>query len=390
MAVVGSAFAQTVYVPSGTAGIGTSSNGNVGVGTSNPQTSFHVVGAIQARPAATSSGYVGLVNGSASYAGYIEWYKNGPARIAYLGYQDFTGSQNNLGLNLENGAQFVIGGGNVGIGTNTPSTPLTVKGPNLVADFQSTAASSLIYFTPSAQHQWRIGAGDINVNDFGVRDVTANSTRLSIDGVGNIGIGTTSPLATLHVNGGPAMAAGWNRTAVLQATYPVQTFNSNGVKWAGVGYDFAYAMRFWVNATTQDVPGTGLLAMSIDNTGNVGIGTNNQPYKFAVNGTIRAKEVIVDTGWSDYVFDEGYKLKALSETEAFVKTEKHLPGIPSAQQVSENGISIGEMQAKLLAKIEELTLHAIAQEKRMARIEAENQALREQVQEMVASKKSGE
>jgi hypothetical protein len=97
--------------------------------------------------------------------------------------------------------------------------------------------------------------------------------------------------------------------------------------------------------------------------GNVGIGTTNPTQKLSVNGTVRAHEVIVDTGWSDYVFDESYKLTALSETEAFVKAEKHLPGIPSAKEVAEHGISVGEMQAKLLAKIEELTLHVIAQQK---------------------------
>jgi hypothetical protein len=100
---------------------------------------------------------------------------------------------------------------------------------------------------------------------------------------------------------------------------------------------------------------------------------------------VRAKEVIVDTGWSDYVFDEGYKLKALSETEAFVKAEKHLPGIPSAQQVSENGISIGEMQAKLLAKIEELTLHVISQSKELASLRAENARLDARVAQLEKS-----
>src|SRR5690348_5279121 len=88
-----SVLGQSVYIPSGTGGIGGSTNSNVGVGTSNPQTSFHVVGAIQARSATNSDGYVGLVNGSASGAGYIQWYKNGPTRIGYLGYQDFTGNQ---------------------------------------------------------------------------------------------------------------------------------------------------------------------------------------------------------------------------------------------------------------------------------------------------------
>ena len=101
------------------------------------------------------------------------------------------------------------------------------------------------------------------------------------------------------------------------------------------------------------------------NDGNVGIGTTNPTQKLSVNGTVQAKEVIVDSGWSDFVFDESYKLKALSETEAFIKTEKHLPGIPSAKEVAKQGVSVGEMQAKLLAKIEELTLHVIEQEKRL-------------------------
>jgi hypothetical protein len=88
----------------------------------------------------------------------------------------------------------------------------------------------------------------------------------------------------------------------------------------------------------------------------------------------------VDSGWSDFVFDESYKLKALSETEAFIKAEKHLPGIPSAHEIAEHGVSVGEMQAKLLAKIEELTLHQIEEEKRIARLEAENRNLRMKIE----------
>jgi hypothetical protein len=106
--------------------------------------------------------------------------------------------------------------------------------------------------------------------------------------------------------------------------------------------------------------------MRIDGAGNVGIGTSNPTQKLSVNGTVRAKEVIVDTGWSDFVFDESYQLSALSEVEQHIKAEKHLPGIPSANEVAEHGISVGEMQAKLLAKIEELTLHVIAQQKLLA------------------------
>lgn len=120
--------------------------------------------------------------------------------------------------------------------------------------------------------------------------------------------------------------------------------------------------------------------MSLRDDGNVGIGTTNPSQKLSVNGTVRAKKVIVDTGWSDYVFADDYRLASLSEVESHIKAEKHLPGIPSAQEVVERGISLGEMQSKLLAKIEELTLHVIAQEKRMAQLESENSVLRRRVQ----------
>ena len=81
---------------------------------------------------------------------------------------------------------------------------------------------------------------------------------------------------------------------------------------------------------------------------------------FEVEGTVRSKEVKVEASpWPDYVFDEAYDLKSLAETEQYIKENKHLPNLPSAEEVSENGIELGEMNAKLLEKIEELTLHQI-------------------------------
>ncbi|HSR08281.1 MAG TPA: hypothetical protein VLM42_14100, partial [Bryobacteraceae bacterium] len=108
---------------------------------------------------------------------------------------------------------------------------------------------------------------------------------------------------------------------------------------------------------------------------NIGIGTTAPTERLAVNGRIRAKEVIVETNWSDFVFEPGYRLTPLSEVERRIRTEKHLPGIPSANEVASGGVSLGDMQAKLLQKIEELTLHAIEQEKEIA-------ALRCQVREL--------
>jgi hypothetical protein len=89
-----------------------------------------------------------------------------------------------------------------------------------------------------------------------------------------------------------------------------------------------------------------------------------------VNGAVQAKEVVVNTGWSDYVFDADYRLAPLDEIADYVRTNHHLPGIPSAAEVAEKGVSVGDMQAKLLAKIEELTLQMIAAEKRIRELES--------------------
>jgi hypothetical protein len=105
------------------------------------------------------------------------------------------------------------------------------------------------------------------------------------------------------------------------------------------------------------------LFVVMDN-GNVGIGGVESPTnKLDVNGTIRAKEVIVETGWADFVFKPDYELPSLSEVESHIKEKGHLPEIPSETEVLENGVSLGEMNVKLLQKIEEMTLYIIQQEK---------------------------
>ena len=94
--------------------------------------------------------------------------------------------------------------------------------------------------------------------------------------------------------------------------------------------------------------------------GNVGIGKTDPTNKLEVNGVIRAKEVLVEpTGWSDFVFKKEYKLLPLSEVESHINEKGHLPEIPSANEVAENGIGLSEMNAKLLQKVEELTLYVI-------------------------------
>lgn len=112
--------------------------------------------------------------------------------------------------------------------------------------------------------------------------------------------------------------------------------------------------------------------------GNIGIGTNNPDlWKLAVNGKIRAKEIKVETGWSDFVFFEDYELPTLEEVENHIKEKGHLKNIPSAKEVAENGIFLGQMDSKLLQKIEELTLYTIQQQKEIEELKLQNQKLLE-------------
>jgi hypothetical protein len=107
--------------------------------------------------------------------------------------------------------------------------------------------------------------------------------------------------------------------------------------------------------------------------GNVGIGTTNPNNKLDVNGTIHSKEVKVDLlGWSDFVFKKEYKLATLEEVEKHINEKGHLENIPSEEEVLKNGINLGEMNAKLLQKIEELTLYMIEMKKDNLEIKKEN------------------
>lgn len=115
-------------------------------------------------------------------------------------------------------------------------------------------------------------------------------------------------------------------------------------------------------------PHTEKVQMRIDNVGNIGIGMGSSPIpatdKLAVNGLIHTKEVKVDlVGWPDYVFEKEYKLPTLEEVEKNIKEKGHLINVPSACEIENNGLLLGDISKKQQEKIEELTLYIIEQNK---------------------------
>ncbi|WP_025739439.1 autotransporter outer membrane beta-barrel domain-containing protein [Aquimarina pacifica] len=120
--------------------------------------------------------------------------------------------------------------------------------------------------------------------------------------------------------------------------------------------------------------GPAMIEDAIYTNGHIGIGTTDtQGYELAVNGSIHSQEVVVDLeGWPDYVFKKEYDLPTLQQVEEHIIEKGHLINIPSETEVLEKGIKLGEINSKLLEKIEELTLYTIDQEKK---IKAQNERL---------------
>jgi hypothetical protein len=205
-------------------------------------------------------------------------------------------------------------------------------------------------------------------------------TILTLMGTGNVGIGVSAPSERLVVNG--------NIKVVLdQANFPEK--NVTGI--VSLGYSGITGAKNWTlrgvyqhgfgvgnNADGGDLDliksldGNTVLATKTDGTalGNVGIGITNPAERLAVNGVIRAREIKVESiNWPDYVFEKNYQIASLGDLEKYIKANKHLPEMPSAKEVENNGVELGDLVKKLLKNQEELTLHLIAQEKTIKALE---------------------
>ena len=256
----------------------------------------------------------------------------------------------------------------VGIGTNNPLTKFHVAGNSYFNGNVGVGTSS-----PASKFHV-VGNGIISGN-LGI-GTTTPSSKLHVVGEsyfnGNVGIGTTTPSVKLHVIGNgtfsgnvnmanlnlvaDAIIAGAGRLHITGEEY-LYLLNKNGVviskSWNGNG-----------NLTVEGAILTSKIKVAVNPGGD---------WNFAMNKR-------TNDGWADYVFDENYILMPLTDVEQYIKLNNHLPNVPSAAEMVKEGNDLGKTDAKLLEKIEELTLYMIEMKKQADLQQKEIEILKKKLQ----------
>lgn len=416
-------------------------SGNVGIGTTTPQQTLHVVGRVLAQSSGipihgtkqgtgTFPGVHGETESNSSDAsgtrGYVLSTTPGNRSAGVWG-RNFGTTANGYGirgshdgdgagvfgeaLGAAGHAGFFAGrgyfSGALGLGTTSPAYPLDV-----VADGQDRGIRSTgtVFITKGNQVP---GAG-LSVSRVTATSPLFLSSRTEIDGNqidafssllssgatlrlnsnsdgnitlaqagGKVGIGTSSPQRLLQIGDNAIPdSEGMIRLASRSGTQGSNRVWDIGVPEtdgdsSGIGYSFII----------DDISaGSGPEFMIKWGTGAVGIGTTTIPtgVRMAVRGKVLAEEIEVQLfqNWPDYVFADDYELMPLAELEEKIRENRHLPGIPPAAEVEANGLAVGAMQVKLMEKVEELTLYVIQINRDLEDVKSRNSLLERELAEL--------
>jgi len=266
---------------------------------------------------------------------------------------------------------YIKSNGDLGLGTIYPSSNLHIielatSGLNHVMNRWETSSGGGISLRVSdlsiANPEWQLNtySGEsISFSQGGTR-------KMSIHPSGFVAIGDITPSEELHIYG---------TTRIDHSAKEAITFGYEGVSGGSqsIGSNSNGDLILSAHAT---ISGNEHLVIQ-QNTGNIGIGIESPNSKLVVDGKIRSEEVKVEIiDGPDYVFEPDYELRTLKETKEYIVKNKHLPEIPSAKEMEKNGVELGDMNMRLLKKIEELTLYQIQLMEEMEAMKKELQELK--------------
>jgi hypothetical protein len=445
---------QAVYVPSGT--VQNSSNNYMGIGSTSPSAKFHLQqsaggwsdgmrlslsgknwdivadndgdrliiaqGQDLAKGMVINNGFVGIGLSSPNAKLQIQHTSSTPySNAVYINSYNtadhwalvmksnanntsgfYSNSMQDIGMIVRdrNGASSFIAsagssylmGGNLGIGTASPSQKLDVNGNINMAGVAGRrlfmggvggTTYGIAYDASNPSHGifYTEGTPDyVSLSPNG----NANNGILNVYGDGKVGVGTNSPRQNLHVKGRfylegtEAYPSGWaqnyfhwrGHSLIMGTEVGEYAHNMIEIKPGGSASGALHSyLQMFSAPSPNNYNQTVQLASEGDsylNGGNVGIGTTTPDAKLAVKGVIHTQEVKVDLNGAmgpDYVFEKDYDLLTLPEVEQYINENKHLPEIPSARQMEEDGLKLKEMNLLLLKKVEELTLYILALKK---------------------------
>lgn len=276
-----------------------------------------------------------------SFFGYSAGMNNTGDNNSYFGL--------NAGRGLLNSFYTLCLGRDAGYTGNNPSSGTVLTNVILIgaktSAFGNLTNATAIGYQAAVSSNNALVLGAIN----GTNGATAST---------NVGIGLTAPTAPLEIKASAANTSGLKFTQLTSASTAAA---ANG---KALSVDASGNVVLVTASTSSNYFATA-----------VGVGVQpNASYMLSVCGAIRAKDVSVETGWCDFVFDKNYKLRSLPNLKQYIADNHHLPEIPSAKEVEENGVQLASMTSKLLLKVEELTLYVIKQNEKIEKLEKELKA----------------
>lgn len=301
--------------------------------------------------------------------------------LGYLAGSASVGS-NNVFLGAQAGTANTSGGFNVLVGSSAGKSLTTKEGNTFIGAFAGEFSNNdSNTFIGHASGRYTIGGRNTYVGQWTGRDMVSGEENvlmgtwvgvLMTSGNKNTMLGTCA--GQNKTSGDANVYLGYRSGYINNGNRNVFIGNQSGSQVAGDD------QLYIENSDTITAP---LIYGDFAND-KVGINTNDVPegYTLAVRGDIIAEEIrlkLYADGWPDYVFKSDYQLRTLEETEQEIKVLGHLPGVPSAEEVGEDGVEIGEMNTILLEKIEELTLHLIDINKTVKQLHEENKQLRNRI-----------